>query len=135
MASSCGSGPEPFSAFSHRHFLLFRAKSPLYNMYHPAPAVKRDDFGHVETHRLVALMGALEIPCGGCDDTALLGGVDRRVDELAGGPGDAGGDAGDDVQADLAPVHACEPVPDGAHDGGDLADVAPHWGAWIEITC
>ena len=47
-------------------------------MYHPAPAVKRDDFGHVETHRLVALMGALEIPCGGCDDTALLGGVDRR---------------------------------------------------------
>ena len=47
-------------------------------MYHPAPAVKRDDFGHVETHRLVALMGALEIRCGGCDDTALLGGVDRR---------------------------------------------------------
>ena len=47
-------------------------------MYHPAPAVKRDDFGHVETHRIVALMGALEIPCGGCDDTALLGGVDRR---------------------------------------------------------
>ena len=44
----------------------------------PAPAVKRNDFGHVETHRLVALMGALEIRCGGCDDTALLGGVDRR---------------------------------------------------------
>mgnify|MGYP003293990408 len=28
-------------------------------MYHPAPAVKRDDLSHVETHRFVALTGAL----------------------------------------------------------------------------
>ncbi len=42
-------------SFSHRHFLLFRAKSTLYNMYHPAPAVKRDDFCHVKSHRFIAL--------------------------------------------------------------------------------
>ena len=33
--------------------------------------VKRDDLSHVETHRFVALTGALEIQCGRCDDTPL----------------------------------------------------------------
>ena len=32
-------------------------------MYHPAPAVKRNDLSHVETHRFVALTGALLFLC------------------------------------------------------------------------
>ena len=50
-----------------------RGKCTLYNMYHPAPAVKRGHLGNIKTNRFITLSGVLEIIFRGADEPALLG--------------------------------------------------------------
>ena len=48
-----------------------RKKSAPYNMYHPAPAVKRFDLRHVKTDGCIAQARGLQINLCSTDQTAL----------------------------------------------------------------
>ena len=78
--SSAGPQWPFFDGSGKRHFLPFPTGAPrlcgkctLYNMYHPASAVKRGDLCHVKTGGFIALAGLLEIIFCGTDEFALLG--------------------------------------------------------------
>ena len=61
--------------------LALRKKSAPYNMYHPAPAVKREHFRHIKSHRCIALSGTLQIVLRCKDQPLLFGGIDRSSRE------------------------------------------------------